>query len=331
MYNGIGLTTPRGSGTNGYVIRNLSVLRTHQTAAERAAAWDVAPPKHREPDAEILEHERKRKVEVKCLELQLELEDKGLDEDKIEQEVDALRQKLLANLGNMAPDIRSLKPSDRHGIAAAKKEELSKMARALGTRSDYTEGEAFDREKQEESKIRRAAEREERDRQRDEERAKIQEQKEKWEAEKRERERLRRREEDRRRKEREEGMKRERICETDGVAVQGEMAPLLATGIMDATPEEVPPHLARLHLLLLVGDAHLRDLPLLHLVHVVASARGHPRRHAIVVPARSSHLLVPPVACQVHPLPIHIAASPFTPVQAALAVTVSLPFPIPHA
>lgn len=65
------------SGTNGYVIRNLSVLRTHQTASDRAAAWDVTPPKHREPDAEILEHERKRKVEVKCLELQLELEDKG--------------------------------------------------------------------------------------------------------------------------------------------------------------------------------------------------------------------------------------------------------------
>lgn len=65
------------SGTNGYVVRNLSVLRTHQTAADRAAAWDVAPPKHREPDAAILEHEKKRKVEVKCLELQLELEDKG--------------------------------------------------------------------------------------------------------------------------------------------------------------------------------------------------------------------------------------------------------------
>ena len=54
----------------------MAVLRTHETAADRAAAWDVAPPKHREPDAEILEHERKRKVEVKCLELQLELEDK---------------------------------------------------------------------------------------------------------------------------------------------------------------------------------------------------------------------------------------------------------------
>lgn len=55
----------------------MAVLRTHETAAERAAAWDVAPPKHREPDEAILEHERKRKVEVKCLELQLKLEDDG--------------------------------------------------------------------------------------------------------------------------------------------------------------------------------------------------------------------------------------------------------------
>ena len=64
------------SGTNGYVVRNLSVLRSRDTQNDRANAWDAAPPKHREPDKEILEHERKRKVEVKCLELQLELEDK---------------------------------------------------------------------------------------------------------------------------------------------------------------------------------------------------------------------------------------------------------------
>ena len=57
-------------------MRNLSALRSHETAEERAAAWSVAPPKHREPDQAILEHERLRKVEVKCLELRLELEDK---------------------------------------------------------------------------------------------------------------------------------------------------------------------------------------------------------------------------------------------------------------
>lgn len=64
------------SGTNGYVVRNMSALRTRDTQNDRSNAWDAAPPKYREPDKEILEHERKRKVEVKCLELQLELEDK---------------------------------------------------------------------------------------------------------------------------------------------------------------------------------------------------------------------------------------------------------------
>lgn len=65
------------SGTNGYVVRNLSAFRSRDSQNDRANAWDATPPKHREPDKEILEHERKRKVEVKCLELQLELEDKG--------------------------------------------------------------------------------------------------------------------------------------------------------------------------------------------------------------------------------------------------------------
>ncbi|KAF9534365.1 hypothetical protein CPB83DRAFT_748465, partial [Crepidotus variabilis] len=97
MYNGIGLTTPRGSGTSGYVQRNLSSLRVHDKN-DRNTAWDAAPPKHREPDQEILDHEKKRKVEVKCLELQVELEDKEVDESEIERRVQELREKLLANL-----------------------------------------------------------------------------------------------------------------------------------------------------------------------------------------------------------------------------------------
>ncbi|KAG8759568.1 RNA-splicing factor [Serendipita sp. 396] len=74
MYNGIGLTTPRGSGTNGYVMRNISYLRSHDSAADRAA-MEAPPMKHREPDKEILEHERKRKIEVACYELRVQLED----------------------------------------------------------------------------------------------------------------------------------------------------------------------------------------------------------------------------------------------------------------
>lgn len=51
--------------------------------------------RHREPDAGILEHERKRGVEVKCLELQLQLEDLDLPEEEVSRQVEALREKLM--------------------------------------------------------------------------------------------------------------------------------------------------------------------------------------------------------------------------------------------
>lgn len=70
------LANAYSSGTSGYVIRNLSTLRVHERNNDKSA-WDAAPPKHREPDEGILEHERKRKVEIKCLELQDALEEQG--------------------------------------------------------------------------------------------------------------------------------------------------------------------------------------------------------------------------------------------------------------
>ncbi|THH33822.1 hypothetical protein EUX98_g372 [Antrodiella citrinella] len=303
MYNGIGLTTPRGSGTNGYVVRNLSALRQHQSPADRANAWDTAPPKHREPDAAILEHERKRKVEVKCLELQLELEDKGVEEDKIEEEVSALRAKLLSNMSS-AVDPKGLKPSDRHGIAAAKKEEMSRMARALGTRKDYQEGDAFDREKQEQIKMKRISEKEERERAREEERTKMQAQKEKWEAERKDRDRLRRREEDRRRKEREaaESEKRERMQpppllrgrdrepERGGAGAQSVVAPLPDATGMTMLPNVVLLILVRPRLLLHAAVAQLRvHHPLLHAL--VVDLTRVLRLPGIAVLDQSSHLL----------------------------------------
>ena len=43
---------------------------------------------NREPNLGILEHERKRKLEVKCLELEEVLEEQGLNEEEIEEKVD---------------------------------------------------------------------------------------------------------------------------------------------------------------------------------------------------------------------------------------------------
>ncbi|CAG9114870.1 unnamed protein product [Plutella xylostella] len=80
MYNGIGLTTPRGSGTNGYVTRNWAGPRktkdqVNYRTEEEIAKLDSASNK--QPNREILDHERKRKIEVKCAELEDSLEDQG--------------------------------------------------------------------------------------------------------------------------------------------------------------------------------------------------------------------------------------------------------------
>jgi hypothetical protein len=73
------------SGTNGFIQRNASSLQIRQGPPGGSAAGyknyedylnEIAkPPVHRAPDAGILEHERKRQIEIKCLELRDKLED----------------------------------------------------------------------------------------------------------------------------------------------------------------------------------------------------------------------------------------------------------------
>ena len=83
MYNGIGLSTVRGSGTNGYVQRNTAHIskgraeekfKTEDDIRSLFQALEVQTnvsmyrrldaQANREPNLGILEHERKRKLEV---------------------------------------------------------------------------------------------------------------------------------------------------------------------------------------------------------------------------------------------------------------------------
>lgn len=82
MYNGIGLTTPRGSGTNGYVQRNLSCVRAKRNRDDHGPKDEkdrerLESQLNRQPNADILEHQRKRQLEVKCAELQDMMEEQG--------------------------------------------------------------------------------------------------------------------------------------------------------------------------------------------------------------------------------------------------------------
>jgi hypothetical protein len=64
MYNGIGLSTARGTGTNGYVTTNAAALpKAKRGPIERHQ--DIKPEKIKLADPEILEHEKKRQIEIK--------------------------------------------------------------------------------------------------------------------------------------------------------------------------------------------------------------------------------------------------------------------------
>ncbi|KAH8149971.1 uncharacterized protein LAJ45_06124 [Morchella importuna] len=143
MSSNVGLTTPRGSGTSGYVQRNLSHLKPRDNIAPYPKDYDSFKTyKQRQPDKEILEHDRKREVEVKCLELRDKLEDEEVDEEEIERQVDELRVKLLDEMKRGAGGVnaRGLKPHQVHELAAAKLAESERLRNALKISADYEEG-----------------------------------------------------------------------------------------------------------------------------------------------------------------------------------------------
>ncbi|KAL9019942.1 MAG: hypothetical protein Q9185_002796 [Variospora sp. 1 TL-2023] len=138
MSSNVGLSTPRGSGTSGYVQRNLSNLRPRETFAP----YPTSELKHRQrqPNAEILEHDRLRQIEVQVFELRDQLEDDGIDEEEIEAQTEALRRKLDAEGGRDEGRGKGLKVHQVHELAKAKIEESQRLRKALGIREDYEEG-----------------------------------------------------------------------------------------------------------------------------------------------------------------------------------------------
>ncbi|PLB49436.1 hypothetical protein P170DRAFT_408694 [Aspergillus steynii IBT 23096] len=146
MSSNVGLTTPRGSGTSGYVQRNHAFMKP-RTAGYGAPYPPVSsgangidpgrPFKQRMPDQQILEHDRRRAVEVKVMEererleeenerIEEELEQAGgdkdgeadakgqrvLTEEEIDERCEALREKLLKELeSDEAQDARGQQSS----------------------------------------------------------------------------------------------------------------------------------------------------------------------------------------------------------------------------
>ncbi|KAI9793340.1 MAG: RNA-splicing factor [Peltula sp. TS41687] len=166
MSSNVGLSTPRGSGTSGYVQRNLSALkpRNDHRAAPYPQDFDSIKHQHRarKPDEGILEHDRQRSIEVKVFELRDRLEDEGVDEEEIEAQTSALREKLLKDGGGggtgqgAGGKKQQFKPHQVHELAKAKIEESERLRRALGISEDYEEGSHWKRGEEGRNASRRA-------------------------------------------------------------------------------------------------------------------------------------------------------------------------------
>ena len=147
MYNGIGLQTPRGSGTSGHVQRNWAFVRKKDKVNQKE---DKSDQINRQPNAEILEHAKKRKIEVKCAELTDILEEQGLKEEEIEIKVDSYRRLLLKNDKKAAQILEEETDeivSETHHIAAAQLEKNARLRSAFGISDQFVDGSSFDPER----------------------------------------------------------------------------------------------------------------------------------------------------------------------------------------
>ena len=165
MYNGIGLASVRGSGTNGYVQKNMAHVSRQRTAERKGVDRRQEPTKLRDPrraNTEIMEHNQRRAVEVKCLTLQESLEEKGTPDEEVERQVSELRASLLRALPSAGSASASAggRAGETHADAARKETENVALKQALSIGDSYVAGSAFDRELQDRLKAERMAKRE---------------------------------------------------------------------------------------------------------------------------------------------------------------------------
>lgn len=175
MYNGIGLTTPRGSGTSGHVVKNVSYLRPEffrnkvDANAGKQNGFNAQTLANSVGNKEILDHNKKREIESKLYELQETMVEQGYTDIEIEEKLAEVR-KSHERIGAGALTKTSKSSNDSHVRESLKKEENLRIRSAFGIKSNFAEGDSFNEERIAAERTERIAEREIRDKKRREER-----------------------------------------------------------------------------------------------------------------------------------------------------------------
>ena len=97
-YNGIGLQTPRGSGTSGFVEK--SKIKRRRTEVESAPA---SKPKKDLVTKSLQDYDERRKIERECYKLKKKMTKEEESEEKIVEAVEQLRQKLMSENEKQVP------------------------------------------------------------------------------------------------------------------------------------------------------------------------------------------------------------------------------------
>lgn len=175
MYNGIGLTTPRGSGTSGHVVKNVSYLRPEffrnkvDANTGKQNGFNAQGLANSVGNKEILDHNKKREIESKLYELQETMIEQGYTDIEIEEKLAEVR-KSHERIGAGTLTKTSKSSNDSHVRESLKKEENLRIRSAFGIKSSFAEGDSFNEERIAAERTERIAEREIRDKKRREER-----------------------------------------------------------------------------------------------------------------------------------------------------------------
>ena len=174
MYNGIGLTTPRGSGTSGHVVKNVSYLKPEffrnkvdSNTGRQNSNSQTQGLISGQSNKEILDHNKKREIESKLYELQENMIDQGYSDAEIEVKL-AEARKVQNNKASSASSRVSKSLNDSHVRESVKREENLRIRSAFGIKSNFVEGDSFNEEKIASQKAERINDREERDKQKKE-------------------------------------------------------------------------------------------------------------------------------------------------------------------
>lgn len=134
MYNGVGIRTARGSGTNGYVQRNLAGVRRARTDIKKNCQTPRLGDtvKVRKPNHGLLLHDQMRMVEIELITLADQLREAGMGQSEIQDCLGREREQMMRAVedGSLcyAP---ALEMKSTQQLAFQKEIEMEKFAQAF--------------------------------------------------------------------------------------------------------------------------------------------------------------------------------------------------------